>query len=365
MRDTSEPWALVNYHANGRHDDIEKDYNGVIFHEASCSSSEEGMSVSARAIDRGDASTDTTNVTDLSTDDGSIENGDNNACNAAIGHTLLLPWLDMPTRSESPLRYDQELKIDDGEKGKAGDEPGNTSSGIKISASNTAAVRAKRKCATQSHGCAAVRVGWDSQIRRWCKGSELTYLICEESFPTKESAMAAKDAMKAAVAKWKGEGACFKEVKRYESAVFAVVYEHRQRSDYLAYAFFPKAEPGEVLLYPRIFAGDNENYLANILAHEVGHILGLRHEFAHQREAEVPSVRFGSEDPQSVMEYHEDLSKLQVTEKDLEGLREVYAYDQPVYKGLPVIDVSPKPDTFSERSGANCATKKPNRRLSC
>lgn len=369
MRDTSEPWALVNYQANGSHDEIVKDYNGAISHEASCSSSDEEMSVSAGAIDRSDASTDETNVTDLSTNDGNIEHGDNNACNATIGHTLLLPWLDVSAHTEDPLLYDPELKIDDGEKDKVGDEvvdeAENASSGTRAGATNKAAPRAKRKCATQPHGCAAVRVGWDSQVLRWCKGSELTYLICEESFPSKDSAVAAKDAMKAAIARWKGEGASFKEVKRYEPAAFAVVYEDRQRSDYLAYAFFPRAEPAELLLYPRIFAGGNGNHLANILSHEIGHVLGLRHEFAHKKEADVPSVRFGNEDPQSVMEYHDDLSKLQVTEKDLEGVKELYAYDQPVYKGMPVIDVSPKPGTFGERSSANYEAKKLNRRLSC
>ncbi|KAL7961093.1 hypothetical protein V8C34DRAFT_274679 [Trichoderma compactum] len=368
MRDTSEPWALVNYQANVSHDDMGKDYNEMMFREDSCSSSEDGMSVSASAVDYGDASTDATNITDLSTDDGNIEHGDNNdACNAAIGHTLLLPWFDVATHGESPLHYDRELKIDDGEKDKAGDEAEDTWSGTKAGATNTPAARAKRKCATQPHGCAAVRVGWDSQIPRWCKGSELSYLICEESFPSKDSAMAAKDAMKTAIANWKGVGAGFKEVKRYEPATVAVVYEHRQRSDhmYLANAFFPRAEPGELLLYPRIFAKDNAEYLANILSHEIGHILGLRHEFAHNREADDPSVRSGSEDPQSVMEYHEDLGKLQVTKKDLEGLKELYAYDQPVYKGLPVLDVSPKPDTFGERGSGNYEAKKLNRRLSC
>ncbi|KAL6794419.1 hypothetical protein J3E68DRAFT_450970 [Trichoderma sp. SZMC 28012] len=226
MRDTSEPWVLVNYQANLSHDDIVKDYNDAIScDEDSCSSSEDGISISAGAIDRGDTSTDTTNITDLSTDDENIEHGDNNACNAAIGHTLLLPWL---AHTESPLRYDLELKIDYGEKDEAGHEVETTSSGTRSGVTNAAAARAKRKCATQPHGCAAVRVGWDNQILRWCKGSELTYLICEESFPSKDSAMATKDAMKAAIARWKGEGASFKEVKRYESAAFAVIYEHRR-----------------------------------------------------------------------------------------------------------------------------------------
>ncbi len=53
--------------------------------------------------------------------------------------------------------------------------------------------------------------------------------------------------------------------------------------DTLARAFFPNAEDlNTVFVYKRAFDPDTVNYQSNIFAHEVGHIIGLRHEFAPQ-----------------------------------------------------------------------------------
>ncbi|EHK19110.1 uncharacterized protein TRIVIDRAFT_138268, partial [Trichoderma virens Gv29-8] len=168
-----------------------------------------------------------------------------------------------------------------------------------------------------------VRVGWGIRISRWCKDSELSYVVCEESFPTEDSVTLVKDAMRRATSNWKGIGARFKQVERHEPATFAVIYDNSQEDNTYASSFFPKASPGKLLICPLSFSEGNEKHLANILTHEVGHILGLRHEVAHIKEPHFPSVLFGSEDAQSVMNY-KDLSELKVSEQDLEGLKEVY-----------------------------------------
>lgn len=61
--------------------------------------------------------------------------------------------------------------------------------------------------------------------------------------------------------------------------------------------------------------------LKNTFLHEIGHILGLRHEFAIVEDTEgngpesQPAVQFGSKNPISVMSY-EDVVYIQPTDKE-------------------------------------------------
>ncbi|PTB37866.1 hypothetical protein M441DRAFT_50275 [Trichoderma asperellum CBS 433.97] len=78
------------------------------------------------------------------------------------------------------------------------------------------------------------------------------------------------------------------------------------------------------------------------LGYELGHILGLRHEFAPEKEKYLPSVRIGSESRQSIMNYFDDLSKFQVGEQESKELAAFYAHGQAKYEGLLVIvDITP------------------------
>lgn len=197
---------------------------------------------------------------------------------------------------------------------------------------------AKYKCATQSHGCAEIRIGWDGEIPRWCRGSELSYVVCVDSFPAALSSLV-EDSMKAAIGMWKGVGVSFKQVARDDPATFAVIYENRNRNAY-ACSFFPNELSRELIIYPPSL--QKTNYLSNILAHEVGHILGLRHEFAHKREKGCPSALFGSENADSIMNYFDHPEQLQVKEQDLEELERFYAYDKVKYGKLSVLDVNPE-----------------------
>ena len=71
--------------------------------------------------------------------------------------------------------------------------------------------------------------------------------------------------------------------------------------DTLARGFFPNTEDLNTLfVYKRAFDTDTVNFQSNIFAHELGHILGLRHEFAPQ---EGDTVLFGERNPSSVMSY--------------------------------------------------------------
>ncbi|KAL7791754.1 hypothetical protein V8C43DRAFT_62082 [Trichoderma afarasin] len=345
MRDDSEPWALGYHHKNNSGHDVGKDYNLEDLDETSRSSSAEGKSVSARTTDRSDTLTVATSITtDLDADDRNIDSSNNSANKTAVAHILPPPsfFLDGPTYAEA-TSYDQVLMIDDEER----DRAENASSGVTTAgATNTAATHATHKCLTQTHGCAEVRVGFRGEIPRWSSGSELGYAIHDDTFPSDLSAKIGP-AMEAAVDMWQNHGVSFKQVGRNDPATFAVVYEEGNPKAY-ARAFFPNEQRRKLSVFQRTRRAPDS--LPGLLAHELGHIQGLRHEFAHTDEEEMqfPSVLVGSENTKSIMNYFARPEQYQVQQSDLKELRSFYEYNKAEYKGLPIRDIDPVVRLFSE-----------------
>ncbi|KAK4066161.1 uncharacterized protein Triagg1_8229 [Trichoderma aggressivum f. europaeum] len=353
LRDTSQPWALGYRHENNSGNHVGKDYSigtSEDLDEASRSSSAEGKSVSTRTTDRSDASAVATSITtDLDTDDRNTDSSNNSANKADVAHILPMPscLLDGPTDGEAALCYVRELTIDDEERDEAENaSPGATpSSAASSCATNTAAAHAKRTCLTQPHGCADVRVGFGGEIPRWPKGSVLTYVICGENFPHH---LPIEEAMRAAVSKWQNIGVTFKQVGRNDPATFAVTYEKGDPAVY-ARSFFPNEARRKLTVYEYTTLQAAE-CLAGILSHELGHILGLRHEFAHARENGIGMQSFlvGSENPQSVMNYFDDPNDFRVQEQDLEELKRFYEDDRVEYGGLLIRDIDPAVRPFDK-----------------
>ncbi|KAK3346465.1 hypothetical protein B0T25DRAFT_552066 [Lasiosphaeria hispida] len=93
------------------------------------------------------------------------------------------------------------------------------------------------------------------------------------------------------------------------------------------------------------------SYLPNILRHELGHILGLRHDNAATCEPENPSVELSLENPLSIMNFYRDPSRIRacsIQDSDVTAVRKLYSLNQSTLKGFDVITVDP--DTLDERN---------------
>lgn len=88
----------------------------------------------------------------------------------------------------------------------------------------------------------------------------------------------------------------------------------------LASAFFPDAGRHELRLYPTMFDQSRAEQIET-MAHEVGHIFGLRHFFANIRETAWSSEIFGKHKPFSIMNYGA-LGKM--SSADINDLKRLY-----------------------------------------
>ena len=89
----------------------------------------------------------------------------------------------------------------------------------------------------------------------------------------------------------------------------------------LARAFFPDAGQHDLVLFPRMFEQVREEQIET-MAHELGHIFGLRHFFAKVSETAFPSEIFGNHNKFSIMNYGEDST---LTEEDKSDLALLYS----------------------------------------
>ncbi|KAJ5110386.1 hypothetical protein N7532_000921 [Penicillium argentinense] len=142
--------------------------------------------------------------------------------------------------------------------------------------------------------------GLGKAIPRWKTGSKNTvnFAVFENRYPKQELAFLAANKLKEAADEWNylELGVQFEWVYKIVDAAFVLSYAESNIPGVIAEAFFPNDLDLNIL-----------NYLKNVFLHELGHILGLRHEFAPEVEdgnkTGMKSLQFGPRNPTSVMAY--------------------------------------------------------------
>lgn len=182
----------------------------------------------------------------------------------------------------------------------------------------------------------SIVVGYGIIVPRWDVtppgGRKLLYFVRTDLFPSPSQAKAAAQSFQDAADSWNAMklGVVISQTTDQASANFYLVYKVNPTtvppSTVLARAFFPHEVDQDVIVFTRAYDPNNFPILKNIFQHEIGHILGLRHEFAIEGDPArgLPpegngAVLFGEKNPISIMSYNfppeiQDSDRVQVAQ---------------------------------------------------
>ncbi|OQO08921.1 hypothetical protein B0A48_05811 [Cryoendolithus antarcticus] len=170
-------------------------------------------------------------------------------------------------------------------------------------------------------------------IPRWNKGAEINFAAYSGGYDKSDDAVYAARQLNRAALYWNSlkVGVTFKWVGRLADAEFVLGYGGDQGNT-VARAFFPNANDlNNLFVYKRAFDADTKPVMWRFFLHELGHVLGLRHEFAR---IEGGAVHWGPDDPLSVMNYRPEAPM--VTAQDIALTQAFYNYTKADIDGVPV-----------------------------
>lgn len=200
-------------------------------------------------------------------------------------------------------------------------------------------------------------VGDGPIIPRWTPGTELKYFVIKEGFPKEDDFTYSAKAFQEACKEWNDLkfGVNISPTNVRKDAHFVVQYYKpppplpgKKPSTTIASAFFPnKVKP--VLVYDFTLVTPKwREILKNSFLHEIGHIIGLRHEHAIVADTDgngpedSPAHQFQDKNPVSVMSYED---KNEIRESDKKGVIAFYKFANRSTEidGIPITDFDAKP----------------------
>ncbi|KAI0407360.1 hypothetical protein F4802DRAFT_553399 [Xylaria palmicola] len=217
----------------------------------------------------------------------------------------------------------------------------------------------KIKCCVFESGAAerttTLRFGLNKEIVLYSlkSGEPITFVCCDETFPSKDWADEAVKAFERGALPWDRAGLTFKRVGRTQPAHFRIAFSLMPKDldgGTLAQAFFPSAanpEQRTLWVYLLAFHPLYRGHMAGVMGHEAGHIGGSRHGHDEHFRSDgseksgLKSVKMGHDNPMSGMNYFDNLADLAIQGSDIDDMRNMYSYDKDVYKGYPVRKVAP------------------------
>jgi len=164
-------------------------------------------------------------------------------------------------------------------------------------------------------------------IPLWARDTTLRWRFQESSMTFFQDPAAAKQEISKlfgeAILAW-GDAAPVKFNRTDSRSDFEIEMKAQEACDprgcVLARGFFPDSGRHQLEIYPTMFNQDRAQQI-NTLAHEIGHIFGLRHFFAKISETNAASEIFGTHRPVSIMNYGDDS---QLTADDRSDLKRLY-----------------------------------------
>lgn len=188
---------------------------------------------------------------------------------------------------------------------------------------------------------ASILVGLFTEIPRWKYGSTVNFAAYAGGYPNPEDAEFAAIRLWQAAQQWNSYdlGVKFEWVGKLEDATFVLEYGG-DKSSVLASAFFPNSQALNTLfVYQMGLSAKYRGILKNIFLHELGHTLGLRHEFAlDPGRFEGGAVVLGSRNYNSVMSYQ---FPPQVQKSDITDTKSFYRVKSGKIQSLALKDYIP------------------------